>query len=322
MKANDDTLIVAIDAGDLERVRALLASGSSPRVTSAPWHSSFPAWPALNRAVVAGQRDIVGVLIAAGADVDVVCRYDYGGDRGIEHGTKTALLSALQIGREDIALDLIAAGANVDVGDDGTPLQWAATKGFVVAIEELLRRGARDPEALATASANGKLEIVRRLLAAGVTPKPHALIEACRTDHVEIAALLLDAGVAIDASWNDTTPLRAAAWGGRAETLEWVIARGADVARSGPAALYAAANAGRTETVRLLLAHGVPVDARDRTGWTPLMAAAWQGKTETVRCLLERGADRGLQDSSGKRAIDWARKAAHHDVVALLDQNV
>ena len=54
--------------------------------------------------------------------------------------------------------------------------------------------------------------------------KSTALHEAVRRDHTEIAELLLDNGAAVNiqANWNTSTPLRVAAWAGRA--ARWAAA--------------------------------------------------------------------------------------------------
>jgi hypothetical protein len=228
-------------------------------------------------------------LIDAGADVNAICRYQSGGERCIEEAETTALLSALGGGLENIALDLLAAGA--------------------------------DANALAAAAANGRAAIVRRLLLveSGDEARAHALVEACRTNRIEIATILLENGVDVNVRWNENSALQTAAWLDHEGLVIWLLEHGADIAQSGGEALCAAANAGRTEIVRLLIARGAPIDHRNAFAWTPLMSAAWQGQTETLRVLLANGANLMLQDDRGKRAIDWAREAGHLQIVELLE---
>jgi ankyrin repeat protein len=325
-KPSDELLIAAVQAGDVDRVRTLLASGANANARAGVehWRRGTVGWPALTFALGDGNAAIVRLLLDAGADVNTVWSYETAGERCIEKGEKTALISALQGSREDIALDLVARGANVNAADTLTgesALQLAAASSLAAAVEQLLARGARDVAALTVASANGHAEILRRLLDAGLRPDARALIAACREGRLEIAATLLDAGVDVNARSDGTTPLAAAAWTGQAAMVEWLFGRGADLAQSGAEALFAAANSGRIESVRMLLKRGVPVDARNSYGWTSLMTAAWQGQTATVRCLIEAGADASLRDSADKRAVDWARQAGHAEIVELLEHH-
>jgi hypothetical protein len=162
---------------------------------------------------------------------------------------------------------------------------------------------ATESESLHLAVAEGKVEMVRSLLASGLDPN-HAnaegitpIAEALFSRHVEILQILLESGAKADLLVEGSTPL---AW---------------SIALDFP------------EAVRLLLQHGadpnlaIPTPAPDRlieaTGdahfgyylrreknVTPLMLAASMGQLETVQALVEAGANRNA-------------KTARHNTVAL-----
>ncbi len=251
--------------------------------------------PELIQAARAGDLSRIRMALAAAADVNEACTYTTSIDRDLYEGTHTALLVALENGHEDVAILLLDHGANPDAADafDGTrPLHEAVKRGLARAVD--------------------------RLLAAGGQAAPRMLFDAAYRNLPDIAARLLDAGVDLDAGGPDASALYAAAWGGHAVMIEWLLARGANLAAAGAGALRAAANAGRTDAVRVLITRGVPVDSADADGWTPLLMAAWQGQTEAVRVLLAAGADAAHRDGAGKTALDWAREGKRDAVIAVL----
>ena len=69
-------------------------------------------------------------------------------------------------------------------------------------------------------------------------------------------------------------------------------------------ALVRAANTEDVVALQDQLGQGVPVDSRNKTGWTPLMAVANKGNLELVQLLAERGADEASAASPGP-AWDW-----------------
>ncbi|MHC4750482.1 MAG: ankyrin repeat domain-containing protein [Planctomycetota bacterium] len=88
----------------------------------------------LDRAVVAGFRDIVELLIAKGANVNAKDNWDW-----------TPLHSAVY-GHKDIVEILIAKGANVNARDGGgrTPLWYAQEEGHNEIVELLRKHGAKE----------------------------------------------------------------------------------------------------------------------------------------------------------------------------------
>ena len=93
------------------------------------------------------------------------------------------------------------------------------------------------------------------------------------------------------------SPLQLAAYNGRTNEVEQLLAKGADPnaldKEYGWTPLHAAAAGGHLPVVRLLLARGAKVNALDKRGATPLECAA-RGHTAVVRLLLDHGADPNL----------------------------
>jgi RNA polymerase sigma factor (sigma-70 family) len=175
-----------------------------------------------------------------------------------------------------------------------------------------------------------------------------ALILAANNGHLELAALLRDAGAPVDlheaAAIGDTGRVRAtldlnpelldsfsaegftalalAAHFGQVETMSLLLDRGAgiDVVSRHPieaTALIAALFGRRVEAARLLIERGADVNLKrggkgwPRAGWTPLHYAAAYGFDDIVLLLLERGADTRALDDAGNPPIVPAREAEY-----------
>ena len=178
-------------------------------------------------------------------------------------------------------------------------------------------------------SSDDSVAVARRLLAELYIEPPQydeKLLYACSRGRLELARLLLTAGVDVNAK--DTfgwTPLHQAAWEGHTDVVPLLPAAGAEVDaknESGSTPLHLAAAQGHTDVARLLLAAGADVDAKNTNGSTPLHRAAYQGHTEAVRLLPEAGADVDAKDKDGltplHRAAGRAAGRENPDVVRLL----
>jgi uncharacterized protein len=273
---------------------------------------------ALVAAVRVGDVDGARHALDAGANPRTPIQELVAGDRSIEEVVVSPLAVAARCGHESVALLLLDRGVDA-CRDDGfageSLLHLAVERRLEQLVDRLLACGVRDPGALDLASRQGDLAMVAQLVAFAPATST-ALAQACLYGHCDVAELLVARGAEVDGA-DPLTPVAAAAWGDRVELVEWLLSRGANLARHGRRALELAANAGRTRAVSLLLSKGVAVDERNAYGWTPLMLAAFQGQTETVRVLLAHGADRTLE-SGGKRPIDFARNGKYAAIVALL----
>ncbi|KAJ5153807.1 uncharacterized protein N7500_009246, partial [Penicillium coprophilum] len=137
-------------------------------------------------------------------------------------------------------------------------------------------------------------------------------------------AMLLEAGSEIDAQVDDKTALQAAAERGYPETVETLLAAGADVnalpSELGHTALQGAAREGYLEVVKVLLATGADVNALpSEGGHTALQGAAREGYLEVVKVLLAAGADaNALPSEFGYTALQGAAAEGHLEVVKVL----
>ncbi len=176
--------------------------------------------------------------------------------RASDECLKTPLHWAAEYDRRDIAQALLDSGADLEATTSwgATALDWAATMGSTEVADLLLARGAKGMNLVAAASL-GRLDLVRELLDSGAPleslakPAPtepddhwvadsarlkgdvisHVFYCACRNGHTAVAALLLERGADVNAKGVfGGTGLHWAAINGHKETVEFLVAHGAD----------------------------------------------------------------------------------------------
>lgn len=186
-----------------------------------------------------------------------------------------------------------------------TPLALAAHYDHETVVDLLLKRGAdletrndNKETPLLSALAKEALERVRMLLDKGADPYSGvsnllAAIQDCQDDAVRV--LLKGA-----AKLNPSKPLPPDA---------------------GSQALHDAVGSGSLQIVAQLLDHGVPVDVRDRLGYTPLIRAAIGGKRDIAWFLIIRGANVNATDIEGQTAATFAEQLKQGGVKEVLNMN-
>ncbi len=233
-------LMFAARAGGLGTMELLVAQGADPDARARDGSS------ALWLATEAAQPEAIGMLGKLGADLE------------LRHGKtrRSALHRAVRKERWEVAQALLEAGAQVDARDknERTALMFVAESGDLQGLALLL---AHSPD----------LE----LSAGGRT----ALYRALRSERLELASALLDAGANPASTDDDDEPLLHAIYRS-SEPLE---------------------------AVELLLDRGVPPDTPNPAGNTLLMRAALAGNLAHVEALLRRGADPELRNAKGCAAL-------------------
>lgn len=150
-----------------------------------------------------------------------------------------------------------------------------------------------------------------------VDPKGTAGLFIAMKEQSYKAAEVLIAWPKTNVEWRnpkDESPLMLAALKGNLDLARKLIARGADVNKTGWAPLHYAATAGNVSMIQLLLDENAYIDAESPNKSTPLMMAAYYGSIASVKALLEAGADPTLRNELGLSAVEFAQRANRPDV--------
>jgi ankyrin repeat protein len=152
------------------------------------------------------------------------------------------------------------------------------------------------------------------------------IFEAAAFNHSERIKQLVEDEPHSMGAWSPDgfTALHLAAFFGRLDAVETLVANGAEVSvpSRNPMAvtpLGSAAAGSHHEIVEVLLTHGAEVDAQQTGGYTALHTAAHSGDQDLVKKLLSHGADRSLRTDEGKNAADMARERNFYDIERLLE---
>ena len=167
---------------------------------------------------------------------------------------------------------------------------------------------------------------VSALLARGIDPNTlgpeglTGLFMAARAGHAKVVLVLLEAPDTDVECRNtaDESPLMLAALRGDLAMARALIARDADVNKTGWAPLHYAASRGQIPMIDLLLEHHAYIDAESPNRTTPLMMAAGYGSVQSTRILLRAGADATVKNAEGLTALDFAMGFGKADAAAAL----
>jgi ankyrin repeat protein len=243
-----------------------------------------------------------------------------------------------------VVKELLEAGqdANAVVPDDDPLLVTATHNEDLATVKLLLAHGAdvdmvptdgRGGNALWTAASRG-LPLTKLLVDSGadvnfVSACGTALSAACTKSDLSVLRFLLERGARVNTiDRSGCTALITASMHGVAETVQLLVAKGADV--NNPSTyitpLFAAAQAGRTDVMAILIDAGADVNAKTEGGrfdksYTyakppPLIAAARLDCVDATAILIDAGADVNAQDSG---ALLGALLGGHERTVALLE---
>lgn len=231
----------AVAAGDLAALRALL--------DEAPWlvHARSPRehratllhYCAANGTEAPRQRtpptaaDVAQLLLDRGSEVDAAARF-YGG--GV--GATTLALTLTSRHPAEAGVDgalvrvLTAAGARLDLWAPGEPMFWCIERGTHRSARALAEAGLPLDNLLLAAAAN-RVDTLAELLAAGADVNEHhrdgytALHAAAVLGHAETVAFLLDRGADphVHETAHGDTPAGKARWRGHHEVAALIEAR-------------------------------------------------------------------------------------------------
>ncbi|KAL8773575.1 MAG: hypothetical protein Q9209_001680 [Squamulea sp. 1 TL-2023] len=255
-------------------------------------------WTALHKATDAGQRSIMQLLLAHGANIEAKAPSEY-------HPpvTDRARFKAIA---QDLP-DPTTATIYDEKEHSWTPLLRAASKGDEPAVRLLLDRGA---------------SIHARSHTEG-TP----LLHACEALHPATVDLLLMRGSDIHAydkhGWRPLHHALVKLSPDSPTLLQKLVDQGCDVDarcnyRKTP--LHHAVERGNSPAVAFLLNHDADVEARDAAERTPLHTAIECRSESMVRLLLDSGADAAAMDKEGHDALAAANHAVRKspEIIALL----
>ncbi|XP_074103433.1 uncharacterized protein LOC141530306 isoform X2 [Cotesia typhae] len=235
-------LHLAVIAGDTQLVAVLLANGADVNAKDLEGHS------VLHWATVCGEAECVRLVLAAGARPSTP---DLRGGSPLHYAAQccgAAVTAELSVPKKvglKVLQTLLEFGANVNAKDeDGRqPILWAASAGSVEAVLALARTGGS--------------------AAAGATDK------------------------------DGLTALHCAASRGHARCVEALVnfcgAQPDHVDDNGCSALHYAATLGHADATALLLRLGADPNRQDRKGRTPALCAAAKGQLETLKILALHG---------------------------------
>ena len=247
---------------------------------------------------MAHRKEMLRMLQDAGADPEIVPNFK-----------ETRLKDALETDKIYPVGLLIMEKWRAEItaqAPEQMPLPWAAHKGCIELVEDLL-------------------DVEADLNSEDPTSSCTPLTSAARNGHTEVVNLLIDKGAAIRADGVGWTPLLWAAKNGHESVTELLLGK-SDVNPDFKDAQYRrtplswAAEWGHQSVVERLLKAKVELNTKDNVGRTPLSWAAWKGRHKVVELLLKRKSiDVNSADvEHGQTALSWAASMGHKEVVRLL----
>ncbi len=273
--------------GHIEIVQLLLNNGANVRFMSQEGETP------LGLAVTGNKANVAEYLLEQGAT----------SERSAGSTLEPLLNMAARKGFDKVALGIAKQSKQIDTPYNGkTPLMWAAEKGNVRLLRELLakkidvnQQDAAKRTALWLAADTNNQAILDQLLAAGAntalrdTQGNTPLAQAIKKDHTLIAKKVMQPAAIINqANEQGNTPLMLAAQNGNTTMLTALIQAGAEL------------------------------ETRNNNSLTAIMVAAENGQGEAVKLLIDQGANANRRTRDGESAADLASAANHQDVVSIL----
>ncbi|XP_077409724.1 ankyrin repeat and SOCS box protein 2-like isoform X1 [Vanacampus margaritifer] len=311
LQEEEEPLFQAIRAGDVGRLKALIASSRTDLMPP-----SKPGWLAIHQATWLDQEACLRVLLAAQPGLV---------NKRTEHA-ETALLLAVDRELLPCARLLLENGADPDAPnrDHETPLYKACERDNPALVALLLNHGAavntkcfQGWTALHEA-ASRNVEICQMLLKAagkhspvdkyGITP----LFIAAQSGQVAPLRLLLRHGADINSQAADgATALHEAAKNGHVEIVDFLLSQKADANITGKAGLLPLHVAARkeNETIVSMLIPATSKARVRRTGISPLHVASEHNRDGVLETLIRAGFDVNAQLCEERRRLYEDRRS-------------
>jgi ankyrin repeat protein len=292
--------------GNIDEVNRAIEVGIEIDEIGAKGHTALMA------AAYHGHRSIVNILLAAGADPNLLSDDDGLGTAGM-----TALMLAagsfFASNRHQIVKLLIAGGADVNQRGAGgkTAIFYAALagSGYVDCVEATIANGA---------DLHLQDDLGHTVLSAVAAAENYGMFN-----------LLMQAGA--PTAGLESIQLIQAAGAGNVERVKSLLASNVNLDLDRGAAIGNAVAAGHTQIVELLIQAGANVNLRDKLGFTPIATAAYAGYGQIVQLLIDAGADTQAPagESQSYSALEYAQMGLyqfpqenlqHAQIVRVLQQ--
>lgn len=292
------SLFTAIETGDIEGVKELLASGVSANSKNALGQT------ALVVASSRGNSEIIEVLVNAGAEINPEP----------EPPVLRPRIHSTQIPGGWSLGELIAQAT--ENADEQTKAFYSGFMGIVDGLSPQPSDVSQDVSVnIDDEQEDDEAEDFDEQV---TTP----LIAAIQEGNLAAITTLIAAGAEINPqNWNESVPLVVAVQKGNSETIQALIAAGANVNRidceMDASPLGAAIQQGRVDLVRLLLDVGASPEGGDMSN-TALALAVKQGNMEIFQMLLAAGADVNAGMEDDYRVIMQASYLGRLEMVKML----
>jgi ankyrin repeat protein len=313
---------IAADTGQLPILRILANAGAD---LNAP---AFNHGEPIRAAAINGDVNTVEFLLDHDANIEA------------DYHSSTPLLLAVENNHHKLAENLLRRGANIYEFDvyGRSSIHLAADQGNLGMLSTLVEHGAtvdaRDADQktpLHHAVEAQSISLVKFLISNGANPSAAdrtehvtALHLAAKLDNPEIMKILLGECVKVNAAMtNGSTPLFVAAYYGKAENVDLLLKKKANIAlaKNNPhrlSLLYVAAMNGHLNVVNILLKQGVDINETCLYGRTALYAAVKRGHLAVAKRLLEQGANPNIANASGRSPLHIAAKRPDAEMTRLL----
>lgn len=284
----ETALYITIENKQWELTRLLIDHGADPNTV----------WPYRNgtvlmKVVLAGNQDIVSLLLAKGANPN--CQNSVG---------ETALFFTVQ--NKGITELLIKHGAdtNIKAADGRTLLSETIKSRSLDTTNYLIQHGAT-----LDFSTSGYLDT----------------FNACiKEENLDFVKIFVESGININPTKGGHTPLMCAAMSKTGKCLDYLLNSGADVnaldnSQSSPLILACSFyNPDLPQVVELLIGHGANVNHQDNSGWSALFTAVHNKKIESAKILLEYGADINAKAKTGESILKRAMSQSAFEITSFL----